>query len=320
MRVHLNLCFGCSLDGNEAENDALRSTCHLNNVDNLSHCHHQNTPLDLHALNATFPFSSCSAPKKREKQKWNQHLLSLPITHSLRVIYTARGMSPQNTASLVVSHLLWLQFKERLQSWHDYKVPKHKARRCSETHSIFISSPRRDMHSSSSFSGRPVYWSLQAASFREAAQQFQSHLPDVLITSGNNYTPKSSTCHFYSLLPSDPSRIHFLCLCWKSSSFLSTFPLFPPNWQATRTYFFTLVTTTDKKSRETEVSIGQRATFHRVCVSWAWQCHYTHLGMGSKLLRSQQCNLAGLVDLKWGATLQAGLCSLHCCSGNRPAL
>lgn len=46
------------------------------------------------------------------------------MVHSLRAIYTAWGLS-QKPASLVVFHLLWLQFKERLQSWHDCKVPKN---------------------------------------------------------------------------------------------------------------------------------------------------------------------------------------------------
>ena len=94
-----------------------------NNVGNLSH-HHQNITLYLHALKATFLLNSCQVLNKREKQKWNQHLLSLPRVHSLRGIYTAWGMS-RKIASLVVSHLLWLQVKERLQSWHDHKVPKN---------------------------------------------------------------------------------------------------------------------------------------------------------------------------------------------------
>lgn len=129
---------------------------------------------------------------------------------------------------------------------------EHKARICSETHSIFINSPGSDVHFSSSFSGRCTYWSLQAASFREAAQQSWSHLLHVLISSGNNYTPKSRTSWFYPLPPSDPSRIHFLCLCWKSSysSFHITFPLFLPNWQATRTSFFPKLQHQQEKQRD----------------------------------------------------------------------
>lgn len=97
---------------------------YLNNVDNLSH-HHQNITLYLHALKATFLLNSCQALNKREKQKPNQHLLSLHTVRSLRGIYTAWGMSPK-PASLVVSHLLWLQSKARLQSWHNLKVPKNR--------------------------------------------------------------------------------------------------------------------------------------------------------------------------------------------------
>lgn len=91
-----------------------------NNVGNLNY-QHQNKTLYLHTLKAKFLLNLCQVLNKREKQKWNQHLLSLPIVCSLRVIYTAWGMS-KKTASLVVSHPLWLQFKKRLQSWRDHKV------------------------------------------------------------------------------------------------------------------------------------------------------------------------------------------------------
>lgn len=173
-----------------------------------------------------------------------------------------------------------------------------KARSCSETRSIFINSPGRDVHFSSSFSGRHMYWSLQAASFGEAAQQSWSHLSDVLVSPGNNYTAKSRTYWFYPLLPSDPSRIHFLCLCWKSSysSFHVTFPPFLPNWQAIRTSFFPSVITTVRKSRETAMSIGQGASFGGVWRSWAQQCHRPLLAVGSKPPVSHQYHLARFVD------------------------
>lgn len=66
---------------------------YLNNAGDLSH-RHQNILLYLHALKAAFLLNSFQALNKREKQKWNQHLLPLPTAHSLRGIYTAWGMSP----------------------------------------------------------------------------------------------------------------------------------------------------------------------------------------------------------------------------------
>lgn len=156
---------------------------------------------------------------------------------------------------------------------------EHKARSCSETHSIFINGSGRDVHFSSSFSGRCAYWSLQAASFREAAQQSWSHLPDVLVSSGNNCTPKSRASCFYAFPLSNPSRIQFLYLCWKTSysSFRITFPLFLPNWQASRTSIFSL-NYSHRKSRQPAMGTGQGASFGGAWGSWTQQCHHPLLG------------------------------------------
>lgn len=68
----------------------------LNNVGNLNY-QHQNKTLYLHALKAKFLLNLCQVLNKREKQKWNQHLLSLPIVCSPRVILHSMRNVPKNS-------------------------------------------------------------------------------------------------------------------------------------------------------------------------------------------------------------------------------
>lgn len=139
---------------------------------------------------------------------------------------------------------------------------EYRARSCSETHSIFINSPGRDVHSSSSSSGRHMYWSLQAASFREAAQQSWSIC---WMSSGKNYAPESRHPDFILFrLQTSPEFTFSVCaehlvaaasLSPSHSSFQTGKPPEPP--------FFSTYSHQQEKQREV-AGVGQGASFGEV--------------------------------------------------------
>lgn len=112
----------------------------------------------------------------------------------------------------------------------------------------------------------------------EAAQQSWSHLPDVLVSPGNNCPAKSRTSCFYPLPPSDPSRIHFLCLWWKLSysSFHITFPTLSSKLVSHQNLFFFFplnYSHQQEKQRDSNGHWGRGASLGGVWGSWAQWCH-----------------------------------------------